>query len=255
MTSSLFTQFAYGHPSHAPEGELKGIRFAIWNDRDINAGSVVDIRSTKARAANGLPNNEGLDSLLLGTVDHGLLCQTCDMSGTDCPGHWGRIHLTVPLFHRGFFDAVIKVLQCVCHVCSHMRVGLDHPKKGAKLRETMRMRRGMERLSAVAELCRGVPKCSNPECNMPCPNKVYQRERILHVEYRPQDHETLVINDRPANQTVTAARIALQVLDRIRDDDAKIMGFDPEVSHPRAMILTVLPVPPPHVRPQIMQVG
>ena len=40
-------------------------------------------------------------------------------------------------------------------------------------------------------------------------------------------------------------------LDRIADDDALAMGFDPNFTHPRRLMFTALPVLPPHVRPAV----
>lgn len=42
-----------------------------------------------------------------------------------------------------------------------------------------------------------------------------------------------------------------QIFHRISDADARVMGFNPARCHPRDLILTVLPVPPPQVRPSI----
>lgn len=45
---------------------------------------------------------------------------------------------------------------------------------------------------------------------------------------------------------------ALSILKRISDEDSVAMGFSPEFSRPEWMIITILPVPPPPVRPSIM---
>ena len=44
-----------------------------------------------------------------------------------------------------------------------------------------------------------------------------------------------------------------QILNLVSDDDARKLGFDPKHANPAWMILTVLPVPPIHVRPVVMQ--
>lgn len=38
---------------------------------------------------------------------------------------------------------------------------------------------------------------------------------------------------------------------RISDDECRVMGFNPIYAHPAWMVLTVLPVPPPAVRPSV----
>ncbi len=44
---------------------------------------------------------------------------------------------------------------------------------------------------------------------------------------------------------------ALEILRRISEDDCRALGFDPRFSRPDFMILSVLPVPPPPVRPSV----
>ena len=52
-------------------------------------------------------------------------------------------------------------------------------------------------------------------------------------------------------QELTAAR-AYEILKRISEEDCRAMGFNTKYVRPDWMILTVLPVPPPPVRPAVM---
>jgi hypothetical protein len=44
----------------------------------------------------------------------------------------------------------------------------------------------------------------------------------------------------------------LSVLKRISDEDCQLLGLDPKYARPDWMILQVLPIPPPPVRPSVM---
>lgn len=55
-------------------------------------------------------------------------------------------------------------------------------------------------------------------------------------------------------QQLTAARV-LQILKNITDQDIRDMGLSEEFARPEWMIITVLPVPPPQVRPSIQMDG
>ena len=44
----------------------------------------------------------------------------------------------------------------------------------------------------------------------------------------------------------------LSVLKRISDEDCQLLGFNPKYARPDWMILEVLPIPPPPVRPSVM---
>ena len=49
-----------------------------------------------------------------------------------------------------------------------------------------------------------------------------------------------------------AAEKVYNILRKISDEDCVAMGLDPKYARPEWMIMTVLPVPPPPVRPSIM---
>lgn len=51
---------------------------------------------------------------------------------------------------------------------------------------------------------------------------------------------------------VLSAEKVHSILKRISDEDCRSLGLNPEYARPDWMILTILPVPPPSVRPSIM---
>lgn len=56
---------------------------------------------------------------------------------------------------------------------------------------------------------------------------------------------------KPAARDTFGASRALDVLKCLSDEDAWLLGFNPEYAHPAWMVLTVLAVPPPCLRPPI----
>ena len=48
-----------------------------------------------------------------------------------------------------------------------------------------------------------------------------------------------------------SAERAHTILKGITDEDAQRLGFNPKYAHPSWMLITVVPIPPPHVRPSI----
>ena len=68
--------------------------------------------------------------------------------------------------------------------------------------------------------------------------------------HAPSDDEGLLDNVEK-KQEITAER-AHEILKRISDEDCLALGFDPRHARPDWLILTVLPVPPPYVRPSVM---
>lgn len=59
----------------------------------------------------------------------------------------------------------------------------------------------------------------------------------------------MVINE---GKVILTADKVLSILKKISDADCIVMGLNPKNARPDWMILTVLPVPPPPVRPSIM---
>ena len=55
-------------------------------------------------------------------------------------------------------------------------------------------------------------------------------------------------------QEITAEK-AHEILSGISDEDCEALGFDPKFARPCWLILTVLPVPPPPVRPSVVMGG
>ena len=71
----------------------------------------------------------------------------------------------------------------------------------------------------------------------------------IQAEYSERTDE----NDQQKME-LTAER-AHRILKAISDEDCRKLGFDPQYARPDWMVLTVLPVPPPQVRPSIRMEG
>ena len=56
----------------------------------------------------------------MGTTSKDSKCKTCEADLTECSGHFGHLQLTLPVFHQGYFKAIIAVLNCVCKTCSRL---------------------------------------------------------------------------------------------------------------------------------------
>ena len=51
-----------------------------------------------------------------GTSTKGGICAGCGLGLSDCPGHFGHISLELPVFHVGYFKAILTILQKICKV-------------------------------------------------------------------------------------------------------------------------------------------
>lgn len=62
------------------------------------------------------PTANGVLDRKLGVSSKSEVCQTCGKSIATCPGHFGTIHLVMPVFHIGYFNMILNILRCICKV-------------------------------------------------------------------------------------------------------------------------------------------
>ena len=72
----------------------------------------------------------------MGTIDSNVLCETCHQKSTLCPGHFGYIELSAPVFHMHFIGRILKLLKCICFRCSKLLLPDEEFVKGKDIYET-----------------------------------------------------------------------------------------------------------------------
>ncbi|KAL3142999.1 DNA-directed RNA polymerase II subunit rpb1 [Trebouxia sp. C0009 RCD-2024] len=121
----------------------------------------------------------------------------------------------------------------------------DHPK----YKQAMRARKPEAKLRIILGACQGVTK--DEASGAPQPKYRLDGLRIMMEFPKPKDDEEQAAeNITERKQELTAER-AYEILKRVSDDECRVMGFNPLYAHPAWMVLTVLPVPPPAVRPSV----
>lgn len=221
---------------------IKGIRFSVLSPEEILAQSVAEI--TKTGTFEGLePVINGLFDPRMGVLDQHKTCPTCEQKNVFCPGHFGHIELARPVFYIQFFDFVKKILKCVCWRCSKLLIEADSEEVKAIMGKPR-----PKRWDAIYKACAGkIKRCGEKTldgCGAKQPDKI-NREPIVKIIMEWRD-----LSEDIKKQTFGADEI-LRILKRITDRDAEIMGFSPKFNRPEWMICTVLPVPPPSVRPSV----
>ena len=237
------------------------------------------------RYENGQPAYGSVSDPRMGTLDkHAGRCRTCQCeytgSGTkinDCPGHFGHIELMRPVFHVGYMDHVVKVLRCVCFHCSRLLID----RQTHKAKRVLLIKDPETRMRHIHELCRAKRRCetteqeeadeknmdaflrnlgvdqdldefsSSPGCGGLVPK--YSRKGLgITVEFPS------AMEDIPGNgekKQILSTQKAFEILRSISDKDAIALGFDPKWTRPEWLLITILPVPPPHVRPPVEMDG
>lgn len=146
-------QFPY---SSAPLRSVKEVQFGLLSPEEVRAISVAKIeypetidQSTKK------PREAGLNDPRLGSIDRNFKCQTCGEDMAECPGHFGHIELTKPVFHIGFIAKIKKVCECVCMHCGKLL--LD--ETNLAMSQAIKIRDPKKRFNAVWNLCKAKMIC------------------------------------------------------------------------------------------------
>lgn len=240
----------YGIGNVETQSEISGVQFGIMSADEIRQLSVVECDEITLYNK-GVPTPRGILDHRMGTVDRRLFCGTCGQDVRTCPGHWGRIELPLPVFHVAFAETVRKVLNCICHSCSRVRLSEAEVGQLPSIPDGTTQRK--QRLTTIYSSCRHKKVC--PHCSCPCP--VISRS-IGNTKLIPDwdhiDDSTFQSEEESefCKTIVFTPQTAYEMLSFMTDEDVILLGLDPKISHPKNMILHVLLVPPPIIRPSIM---
>ena len=109
--------------------QVKAIQFGVLSPDEVKRLSVTEGGITRAVIVeDGKPALGGLMDPRQGVLDRESRCLTCAGNIVDCPGHFGHIELSLPVFHIGFLLKTIKILRCVCFSCSKLLVSPTNAK-------------------------------------------------------------------------------------------------------------------------------
>ena len=200
------------------------------------------------------------------------ICGTCRKGLNECVGHFGYIDLELPVFHVGYFKAVITILQTICKSCSHVLLNEKMRKiYQAKLKSSKIPYLTKKALrKQIQEVCKKVTRC--PHCNdLNGMVKKCGMLKISHEKFRSVKKDNVILQNELLayeNAVQFNKEIApmlsgglvnmlnplevLHLFERIPDDDIQFLLMNPEHGHPKYMILTRVPVPPVCIRPSVV---
>ena len=205
---------------------LKSITFALWTKEEILKESVVKVTKHDRTVVNGkFVDVEGsVRDLRMGPLDRLSRCATCGKKTGICNGHWGHIELTTPVYHINFYRDVLQWLKGTCRNCSgHLLKDVSLPMKKQRVHW----------MSHFFKNTNLYNKC--PHCNIKVPKYSWSKEK-----------QQILMNKK-----IYKIYDVLEHLEMISLELLKHFNM----SHPKSMILEILPVPPPTVRPAILMGG
>jgi DNA-directed RNA polymerase II subunit RPB1 len=224
--------------------KIIGIQFSILSPTEIRKGSVAEI-TTRDTYVNNKPVIGGLFDPRMGVLEPGLICPTDGLDYMQTPGYFGHIELAKPVFYIQYLSTILKVLRCVCFKCSKLLISKEKYSQALKLI-------GDARWKYVFSLASKIKRCgedTDDGCGCLQANKI-RKEGLatIFAEWNSGGAEAgtnIVIKLTP--------EMILKIFKRISDEDVSFMGFSPVFSRPDWMICTVMRIPPPQVRPSVIQ--
>jgi DNA-directed RNA polymerase II subunit RPB1 len=223
-----------------------GIQFGIFSPDEIVRRSVVEVISQATYDGNE-PKIGGLFDPRMGVLDNGKICRSCGQTNHGCPGHFGHYRLARPVYFIQFMNMIKNVLRCICIRCSKVLIDKTSHTRITK-------RKGQGRWKLVLEACGKVNRCGQETedgCGTICPNRIVS-EGIARLV---AEWDKLEGEDGAKGTTRQALEVeyVLRLFKQITDEDVDFMGLSRFWCRPDWMICTVLPIPPPQVRPSVVQ--
>jgi len=215
------------------------IRFGLLSPQEIRKLSVVEIQTPDTYDEDGAPIASGLMDGRLGTLEPGQRCKTCGNTAARCPGHFGHIELAVPVIHVEFAKIIHDLLRVTCRNCGRILLSEESIKRLRARIERTRQILGTVPDEIFKRVIQEIKARNCPHCNAPQYKIIFEKPTKFSEEL-PES------GSQPLTPSMVRER-----LERIPDDDLRLLGFNPEVARPEWMVLQVLPVPPLYVRPSI----
>ncbi len=241
---------------HSSETErIVGIQFGVFSPDEIVRRSVCEVNSQST--ADGKLG--GLFDPRMGVLENGKVCRTCGQNNHNCPGHFGHYVLARPVYYTQFFKLTMKVLRCVCFKCGKLLIDKNRNAHLLRLK-------GENRWKMVLETADHKTRCGEDTedgCGARQPSKY--KEEPVHRIFAEWKDLALPAGVEPPEGAVAEAdgkyslsmplepEYVHRLLRRITDEDVEFMGFSRHWCRPDWLMCSVLPIPPPQVRPSVTQ--
>jgi DNA-directed RNA polymerase beta' subunit len=211
--------------------QIESIVFGISSPEEIVKNSVCKITTNKLYGEGSVYDER------MGTLGSDKKCLSCNQECKICPGHPGYIELNVPIIHPLYYRNVISFLKCFCFKCYKFVLGKEHLLE----METILKYKKEARFNLILDKIEKVESCAH--CKSTRPKITFSiSEGTIDITYKK---EKFTIFDEEVKK----------IFDNISDEDVELLGFNPQLIHPRNLILSNFPVLPPISRPYIVTEG
>jgi DNA-directed RNA polymerase II subunit RPB1 len=200
---------------------------------------------------------DGLADQRMGVLENGKLCQSCGLDNHGCPGHFGHYKLARPVYYIQFYKMILKILRCVCVKCGKLLINKETAKG-------LKRSKGENRWKMVLTACQDVSRCGEQTgdgCGARQPHR-YHDETLCRIvaEWKglapaegSEGGATAAAGATGTLRRFLEPEYVHRLLRKITDEDVDFMGFSRLWCRPDWMMCTVMAIPPPQVRPSVLQ--
>lgn len=216
----------------------------------------------------------------MGTSNRSKVNALSNLSMMYDPGNFGHINLAKPVIQYQYLASIISTLNNVCSICSSILIDKNNPTIISQLQSKSRKARFilLEKLRTKLKIKNcpncgacivkfskdkdGVARISLKQPIMQLPGNVSEclaeseeaEEEAVPAKTTKKGKKSDKDKEEEKKRDVKSyvdPEIALNILKNISDEDAELMGYNKDLSRPDWMIWTVMPVPPPSMRPAV----
>jgi len=170
---------------------------------------------------------------LLGGVNDPRMGSTSDV---DSPGYFGHLTLSRPVYHYGFLNITLNILRVVSYYTSKLLIS---DKDLLTIKKTCKKKKRLKEIYKMTKVK------TDPITKRLLPT--YYKDGLKIVI----EHNDPILKGSVVGRRTLSTLEAYSILEKISDEDVISMGLNPAFCRPEWMLLTVIPVPPPHVRPSV----
>jgi DNA-directed RNA polymerase II subunit RPB1 len=113
----------------ASNSDICGLNFSVLSPEKIRSISVVEV-ITDELYENNEPKHGGLRDPKFGVSGRRGVCETCELTWSECAGHFGHFELPVPCYHNGWILECMNWLRrsCPCGFVQNLPLGKKCPE-------------------------------------------------------------------------------------------------------------------------------
>ena len=124
--------------------EIKEIQFGILSPTLVRRNSVLPVSKISSTDVKGGYEGDPNDSKL-GASENS--CETCKYNRPTCPGHFGHLELSEPVYNTFFIKHVASLIFLRCDKCKSMIIDNDQIKELSKIEDIKKRRKEITSIS------------------------------------------------------------------------------------------------------------